>query len=222
MTANLPTVFIVDDDPTLCDAMALLMTQVGLNARCFTSGQDFLDAYTDDLPGCLVVDVRMPGMSGLDLQRSLIERNIQIPVIIVSGHGDVPMAVRAMKLGAVDFIEKPFNEQELLDHIQACIENDIHAKRDRERRVLLLQRFEQLSKREREVMDMIIAGKYSKVIAAHLGISPKTVDVHRAHILEKMGVRSVAELVRIAIHLGIDQSEIPVGSEFEEQNARQS
>lgn len=201
MSGTVPTVFIVDDDQYVRDALALLMDQVGLKAERYASAQAFLKSYEPDTPGCLIVDVRMPGMSGLDLQKHMTERGIQLPIIIVTGHADVPMAVRAMKLGAVDFIEKPFNDQELLERVQRCIELATKVRRERDQATSLQTRLEQLSKREREVMDMIVAGKYSKVIAAELGISPKTVDVHRSHILEKMGVKSVAELVRIIITL---------------------
>ena len=198
-----PTVFVIDDDENVREALVLLFEQVGLHTEGFANGQDFLNAYGGQ-PGCVLVDVRMPGMSGLDLQRQLHERDIVLPVIIVTGHGDVPMAVRAMKLGAVDFIEKPFNDQELLDCVQTCIEEAVRAAKVRRHRSELRARIAQLSKREREVMDMILAGKYSKTIAGQLGISPKTVDVHRAHILEKIEVKSVAELVRVVMEAGCE------------------
>ena len=192
-------VYIVDDDQAVRHSLDLLMQSVGLNAMCFASAQAFLDVYDATKPGCLILDVRMPEMSGLDLQRVLNEKQIQIPVIIITGHGDVPLAVRAMKAGAMDVLEKPFNDQALLDAITKAIEKSSESFEDQNSRVKFQERAEHLSPREREIMDLLILGIGSKKIAGQLGISPKTVDVHRIHIMEKMEVKSVVELARLAV-----------------------
>lgn len=192
-------VYIVDDDEAVRDSLDLLMQSVGLNAKCFASAQTFLDAYDASKPGCLILDVRMPEMSGLDLQRVLNEKQIQIPIIIITGHGDVPIAVRAMKAGAMDVLEKPFNDQNLLDAITKAITKSSEAFEDQFSRDKFKQRAGHLSPREREIMDLLILGNGSKAIAAQLGISSKTVDVHRIHIMEKMEVKSVVELARLAV-----------------------
>lgn len=199
------TVFIVDDDQAVRDSLALLMNSVGLDAELYPSAQLFLDTYDPNRPGCLIADVRMPGMSGLELQQRLVERGIDIPLIIITGHGDVPMAVRAMKAGVVDFIEKPFDDQVLLDRVHSSIKKDAQAREEKNKHATLLARLNALSSREREVMELIVSGKVGKEIAWELGISPKTVDVHRAHLLEKLQVNSIAELVRLAITIGGDQ-----------------
>lgn len=193
------TVYVVDDDEAVRHSLELLLQSVGQRARTFTSAQSFLDNYTPSEPGCLVLDVRMPEISGLELQRLLNEQNILIPTIIITGHGDVPLAVRAMKAGAMDVIEKPFNDQTLLDSIEKAIEKSLEIHKTNDSRLKFQQNIEHLSPREREVMELLVLGKGSKEIAAELCISSKTVDVHRVHIMEKMGVRTVVELTRLAI-----------------------
>ena len=188
-------VHIVDDDQAVRQALSLLMQTVGLKARTYASARQFLDRFDGAAPGCLVLDIRMPEMSGLDLQRELSERDLQVPVIIVTGHGDVPLAVRAMKAGALDVLEKPFNDQILIDAISRALELSADQARHRVEREAFLERYHGLSQREHEVMDLLVSGKGSKEIALELGISSKTVDVHRAHILDKMQVGSVIELV---------------------------
>jgi len=192
-------IYIVDDDEAIRDSLNLLMESVGLNATCFASANAFLDGYDASKPGCLILDVRMPDISGLDLQRILNERQIQIPIVIITGHGDVPIAVRAMKAGAMDVLEKPFNDQALLDAITNAITKSNEAFEEQNSREKLKNRAEHLSPREREIMDLLILGNGSKKIAAQLGISPKTVDVHRIHIMEKMEVKSIVELACMVV-----------------------
>lgn len=189
-----PTVFVVDDDHAVRKSLDVLIRSVGLKVEAYASAQAFLDQYDCERPGCLVLDVRMPGMSGLELQKTLNERAIGLPVIIITGHGDVPIAVRAMKAGAVEFLEKPFSKQLLLEHIHEAISLDAGQRKEHSRQSAIETRLGQLSPREREVMELVVAGKLSKQIAAELGLSKKTVDIHRAHLMEKMGVTSVAEL----------------------------
>ncbi|HEY5603098.1 MAG TPA: response regulator [Gammaproteobacteria bacterium] len=194
------TVFIVDDDEAVRHSLYLLLQSVGLKARCFASAREFLNSYDASSPACLILDVRMPEMSGLELQRILNDRRIQLPVIIVTGHGDVPLAVRAMKAGALDVLEKPFNDQALLDAINKAVTRSSAAYREQIDRVRFQERAHLLSPREREIMELLILGKGSKEIAAQLGISRKTVDVHRIHVIEKMQVRSVVELARLTLN----------------------
>ena len=198
METDSPVVFIVDDDEAICESLRLLIGDIGLEVRTFTSALEFLEKYDSSRPGCLVLDVRMSGMSGLELQSRLRELGHSIPTIIITGHGDVPMAVEAMKAGAMDFIEKPFRDQVLLDSIQKAIDLDLRIRRQHKERQDVQARIQHLTQREREVMDRLIAGKSNKTIAFDLGISQKTVDFHRANILEKVGCASVVELVRLA------------------------
>ena len=193
-----PVVFVVDDDEAICRSLCLLIEDIGLDVKTFNSAQQFLDAYAPSQPGCLVLDVRMSGMSGLELQAKLEKLSYDIPTIIITGHGDVPMAVEAMKNGAFDFIEKPFRDQVLLDSIQKAIATDAKNREARAQSVDFQSRVEQLTQREREIMDLLMLGKANKVIAYELDISPKTVDFHRANILSKVGVNSVVDLVRLA------------------------
>ncbi|MHC4741911.1 MAG: response regulator transcription factor [Planctomycetota bacterium] len=190
-----PVVYVVDDDEAVCQSLGLLIEGVGLEVRTYHTAEDFLAGYNPDRPGCLVVDVRMPGMSGLDLQRQLKERGINLPSIVVTGHGDIPMAVEAMKAGVVDFVEKPFRDQILLDDIQKALQLDAQARNQNAIKDDIESKASQLTPREAEIMNLLVDGRSSKTIAYELGISQKTVDFHRAHILKKMGVDSVVELV---------------------------
>ena len=198
---NEPTVFIVDDDNEVREAIALLMDSVGLPNETFDSAWTYLARFEPERPGCLVLDVRMRQMSGLELQERLAEEPIHPPVIIITGHGDVPMAVRAVKNGAVDFIEKPFNDQSLLDAVHRAIEIDAEQRGHALEIASVQERMERLTKREREVLDQIVAGKRNKVIAADLGISQSTVEAHRAKVMEKLEVRSLSELMRAMLML---------------------
>ncbi len=197
MEKDNPAVFVVDDDEAICESLRLLIGDIGLEVRTFTSARQFLEKYDASHPGCLVLDVRMSGMSGLELQSKLLELGMRIPTIIITGHADVPMAVEAMKAGAMDFIEKPFRDQVLLDSIQKAVDLDLRIRRQQRERQDVQSRIRLLTQREREVMDRLVAGKSNKSIAFDLGISQKTVDFHRANILEKIGVSSVVELVRL-------------------------
>lgn len=199
-----PTVFVVDDDRAVRNALGLLMKSVGMQVETFADAVGFLNAYTPDRAGCLVVDVRLPGMSGPHLQERLLEQNVDIPLIFISGHGNISTAVRTIKAGAVDFVEKPFDEQVLLDCIQKAIERDARARNERVRHGKLAAALELLTPREKEVMKMLIGGKPNKLIARGLNVSTKTVETHRANIMHKLGIRSVAELVRMAMVAGID------------------
>jgi FixJ family two-component response regulator len=193
------TVFIVDDDDALRDSLAFLMSSVGLAVQPFSTAEAFLAAHEPDQAGCLVTDVRLPGMSGIALQEALESRHTTIPVILISGYAEVPSAVKAMKRGAIDFIEKPFSNDVLLDCIRKAIDIDVERRRAHAHRTRIRSRLELLSPREREVMHMMVAGTSSKVIAYDLGISDKTVEVHRSHVMKKMGVGSVVELVRLGV-----------------------
>jgi FixJ family two-component response regulator len=194
-----PVVFVVDDDPAMRDSLRWLIESTGLQVETFADAQTFLARIRPELPGCLVLDIRMPGMSGLDLQAELARRGIGLPTIMVTGHAEVPMAVRAVKAGAIDFIEKPFSDQLLLDRVRQGIDMDRQEREDRARRAEVLRRLGLLTQREREVLDLVVAGRANKEIAATLHLSPKTVEVHRSHVMEKMQASSVAELVRFAL-----------------------
>jgi len=191
-----PLLYVVDDDPAMRDALQALLTSVGLRSLAFSSAAEFLEQYRPHPEACLLLDIRMPGMSGLELQRRLIDEQIEIPVIVITGHGDVSMAVEAMKAGAVDFVEKPFREQALIDRVTACLKIARETHQARQERAALEGRLNRLSNREHQVLEQILEGKPSKVIGADLEISRKTVDVHRGRIMEKLGVKNVAELVR--------------------------
>ena len=197
-----PTVFVVDDDPAMRNSLRWLIESVGLAVAAYATAEEFLERYEPSRPGCLVLDVRMPGMSGLDLQDALAQRRITIPTIVITGHAEVAMAVRAVKAGAVDFIPKPFSDQLLLDRIRQALEQDRRDRETREHETDVARRVSHLTQREREVMDLIVAGKANKEVAAELGVSPKTVEVHRAHVMEKMRVASLADLVRLALLAG--------------------
>lgn len=191
------TVYIVDDDDAVRAALQALLGSVGLHYQSFASAEAFLAVADRSMRGCLVLDVRMPGMSGLELQRTLQERGIELRVLIITGHGDVAMAVRALKAGASDFVEKPFNEQALLDSIQVCLRDDLELWNSRKVLDEAAERFSMLTPRERAVMELIAFGFHTKKIAARLGIQDRTVDVHRFNIMRKADVRTLAELLRL-------------------------
>jgi RNA polymerase sigma factor (sigma-70 family) len=192
-----PTVFIVDDDQEVREAIQLLMKSVGVTALSFASAQAYLDQLDCDRPGCLILDVRMKGMSGLDLQERLAQGPLHPPIIIITGHGDVPMAVRAVKAGAVDFIEKPFNDQTLLDAVHRAFDQDARNRGQALRIADIQERLARLTPREREILDQVIGGKRNKTIAADLGISQSTVEAHRAKVMEKLEARSLSDLMRM-------------------------
>ena len=196
-----PTVFVVDDDDAVRRFLGGLIASVNLAVETYSSAQEFLDAYQPGRPGCLLLDMRMPGMSGLELQKELAERSIELSVIILTGHGDVATAVHTMKAGAVDFIEKPFNNELLLDCVQKAVAESVDADNERVERIDIESRWQQLTLRERQVLDLVVAGDTNKTIARHLAISPKTVENHRANMMEKMRARSVAELVKLVARL---------------------
>jgi two-component system, LuxR family, response regulator FixJ len=191
-----PTVFVVDDDPGLCRALAYLIESVQLPCQTFSRARDFLTAYDPARPGCVIADVRMPEMSGLEFQEELRARNYEIPVIIVTAFADVPMAVRAVKAGAVEFLEKPFSDQAILECVQQAIQRDKETRERRTAQADFGQRLKQLTRRELEVMDLLVEGRSSKQIASELELSPKTVETHRANVMAKMRVNSLAELIR--------------------------
>jgi len=196
-------VFVIDDDAAMRRSLENLIRSVGLRVEAFASAQDFLSIKREDVPGCLVLDVRLPGLSGLDLQKRMTEADIEIPIIFITGHGDIPMSVQAMKAGAVEFLSKPFRDQELLDAIQQALERDRKSREQRAEVAVLRGRFDLLTPREREVMPLLVAGLLNKQIAAELGSSETTVKIHKHHVMEKMRAGSLAELVRIADRIGI-------------------
>jgi two-component system, LuxR family, response regulator FixJ len=195
------TVYIVDDDSAIRHAMDLLMRSVGLEYEIFHSADDFLASYSDEWAGCLVLDIRMPGLGGMELQDKLNESGSTLPIIFITGHGDVPMAVKAMQKGAVDFIQKPFRDQELLDRLKDALESEQVSRSVREEKAAVLDRIEKLTARESQVLDLVVTGKPNKVIAYELDVSQRTVEIHRARVMEKMHARSLADLVRM--HLSI-------------------
>jgi FixJ family two-component response regulator len=196
-------VFVVDDDAPMRESLKNLIRSVGLRVELFSSAQEFLRSKRLDLPSCLVLDVRLPGLSGLDLQKRTTEAGMEIPIIFITGHGDIPMSVRAMKAGAVEFLTKPFRDQDLLDSIQEALERDRKAREERAALQELRSRFASLTRREREVMERVVAGLLNKQIGAELGTSETTVKIHRHQVMEKMGAGSLPELVRMADRLGI-------------------
>lgn len=197
------TVFVVDDDAAVRDALGWLIKSVGLKVETFGSAQEFLEKLNPKRAGCVVLDVRMPGMSGLELQERLTQDKVTLPVIIVTGHGDVPMAVRAVKSGAFDFIEKPFNDQVLLDRIQQALKRFVETRKTEEQRSDVDGRLRSLTPREREVLGMVVSGNPNKVIASQLGISCRTVEIHRGRVMEKMRASSLSELVRMGLTSGL-------------------
>ena len=207
MTEAAAIVFVVDDDPSVRRALKRLIGSVGLQVELFGSAQEFLQVARSDVPSCLVLDIRLPGISGLDFQRELAAANIHIPIIFISAHGDIPMTVRAMKAGAVEFLTKPFRDQDLLDAIHLGLERD-RARRQQEAELATLRkRLESLTPREREVLPRVVSGLLNKQIAAEIGTSETTVKVHRSQLMRKMGANSLAELVRLAERIGIPEKQ---------------
>jgi FixJ family two-component response regulator len=203
MTEADAVVFVIDDDASVRQSLENLIRSVGLPVETFGSAQEFLRSTRPDVPSCLVLDVRLPGLSGLDLQRRMADAGTDIPIIFVTGHGDIPMTVRAMKAGAVEFLTKPFSDQDLLDAIQQALERDRKSRGQRAAIEELRRRFASLTPREREVMGLVVAGLLNKQIAGELGTSEATVKIHRHHVMEKMRAGSVAELVRMADSVGL-------------------
>jgi RNA polymerase sigma factor (sigma-70 family) len=192
-----PVIFVVDDDPSVRFSLKFLLSTVGLHVESFDSADTFLRKSPPDVPSCLVLDVRLPGLSGLDFQRELAARKIYIPIVFLTGHGDIPMSVRAMKAGAVEFLTKPFRDQDLLDAVRIALERD-HARREQEKEVVILQRrFDSLTSREREVISMVVSGMLNKQIADRLGTAESTVKVQRSRALEKMHAESLVDVVRM-------------------------
>jgi FixJ family two-component response regulator len=196
-------VFVVEDDAPLRESLKNLIRSVGLRVEAFASAQEFLRSPRPEVPGCLVLDVRLPGLSGLELQQQMAEGDRDMPIIFITGHGDIPMTVQAMKAGAVAFLTKPFRDQELLDAIQQALARDRHAREQRARSEELRRRYGALTPRERDVMARVVAGLLNKQIAAELGTSEASVKVHRQHVMAKMGAGSLAALVRMADRLGL-------------------
>ncbi len=203
MSERSPTVFVVDDDPSVRRSIKRLIGSVSLQVELFGSAREFLLSKRPDAPGCLVLDIRLPGISGLDFQRELAEADIHIPIIFITAHGDIPMTVRAMKAGAVEFLTKPFREQDLLDAIQVALERDRARQQSEAEIATLRDRFESLTRREREVLPWVVSGLLSKQIADAIGTSEASVKVHRSQLMRKMGANSLADLVRMAEKMGI-------------------
>jgi two-component system, LuxR family, response regulator FixJ len=193
------TVFVIDDDEAVRTSLRLLLKSVGLPVETYASAQEFLDQFDGDRAGCLVLDIRMPGMSGLDLQQKLTSLHSITPIVFITGHGDVPMAVEAMQAGAVDFIQKPFRDQDLIDRINRALDTDRANRAELRERDEIRRRMAQLTPREREVLDLVTQGKANKVIAGDLNVSQRTIEIHRARVMEKMGATSLAHLVRMVI-----------------------
>jgi RNA polymerase sigma factor (sigma-70 family) len=202
-------VFVVDDDPSVRSAIERLIGTVGLQVQLFGSAQEFLASKLPKVPSCLVLDIRLPGISGLALQRQLAEANVQIPIIFITAHSDVPMTVRAMKAGAVEFLTKPFRDQDLLDAIHSALERDRGRRQQEEELVVLSEHFESLSPREREVVSMVVSGMLNKQIAAQIGTAENTVKVHRSRAMEKMQANSLADLVKMIQRLQVSPSKSP-------------
>jgi len=199
MQQQVDTVFIVDDDAAVRDSLCLLLKTVGLEAKAFESGNAFLEAYDPSWAGCILLDIRMPGISGMEVQKRLIELGCSLPILFVTGHGDVSMAVQAMHLGASDFIEKPYHDQDLLDRLHQALARQQEQQDQSAKKQAAQKRFDTLTPREAEVMGYVVKGAANKVIALDLDVSQRTVEIHRARVMEKMGARSLAKLVRMAL-----------------------
>ena len=204
MTATIPSevVFVVDDDASMRDAISRLLNAVGLTVQTFASARGFLNRSLPDVPGCLVLDVRLPGLSGLDVQREMVERGIHIPVVFITGHGDIPMSVQAMKAGAIEFLTKPFRDQDLLDAVRSGIRLDRKEREERAELAELRDCVRQLTQREQEVMSLVVLGLLNKQVALQLGTSEKTIKIHRSQVMRKMRAGSLADLVRMSQKLG--------------------
>jgi len=204
MIAKIPSqvVFVVDDDASMRDAISRLLNAVGLTVQTFASAREFLNRRLPDVPGCVVLDVRLPGLSGLDLQREMVEKGIHIPVVFITGHGDIPMSVQAMKAGAVEFLTKPFRDQDLLDAVRLGIQLDRKEREERAELAELRDCVRQLTQREQEVMSLVVSGLLNKQIAMQLGTSEKTIKIHRSQVMRKMRANSLAHLVRMSQKLG--------------------
>jgi FixJ family two-component response regulator len=203
MSAEKPVVFIVDDDRSMCEALERLLGTVGLKAHTFGSAREFISTRRPDVPSCLVLDVRLPGLSGLDLQRRLVDMGPPMPIVIITAYADIPMTVEAVKAGAVEFLTKPFRDQELLDAVQEAIDRDRTLRLERAEVTELRQTYGSLTQREREVMTLVVTGLLNKQVAARLGTSEATVKAHRGQLMQKMRVESLAQLVRVAGRLGL-------------------
>ncbi len=204
-----PIVFVVDDDSSMREALVDLISSVGISVEAFKCAKEFLERRKREAPACLVLDVRLPGLSGLDLQRQLLHTEAPLPIIFITGHGDIPMSVRAIKEGAIEFLAKPFRDQDLLDAIQHALDIDRAARQERSIVTGLRQRYESLTKREREVMKLIVSGLLNKQIAGELGSSEVTVKMHRGQVMRKMRAESVVQLVRMAEKIGIASEVVP-------------
>src|SRR6202047_126342 len=207
MTEPASIVFVVDDDPSVRRAIKRLVESVGLHVELFGSATEFINSSRPDVASCLVLDIRLPGISGLDFQRELVQAKNEIPMIFITAHGDIPMTVRAMKAGAVEFLTKPFRDQDLLDAIQVGLERDRALRQRQAEKAVLRERFESLTPREREVLPLIVPGLLNKQIAAEIGTTEATIKVHRSQLMRKMGADSLPELVRMAERIGISGSE---------------
>jgi len=208
MKPEAAVVYVVDDDISVREAVRNLLRSVGLEVEAFGTAQQFLSAKRGDAPGCLVLDVRLPGISGLDLQRQLVEADIQVPIIFITGHGDIQMSVRAMKAGAVEFLTKPFRDQDLLDAVQQAIERDREGRRQRAEAVEIRRRYESLTSREQEILILVVQGLANKQIGDELNITEPTVKLHRGHVMQKMEADSLADLIRMSERL-----ELPPGKQ---------
>ena len=209
MPEGTPTVFLVDDDSSVRESLNLLLSSAGYDVKPFASAKDFLDSERGTPgPACLVLDVKMPGLSGLDLQKELKSRNCMIPIVFITGHGDIPMSVQAMKKGAVDFLPKPFEDDDLLDAVKEALLSDLQVRAASDERKISMQRLESLTTREHEVLRYLITGMLNKQIAYELKISERTVKAHRKQVLDKMGVDSIAQLVRLTEKIGVKPADI--------------
>lgn len=207
-TTDNPTVVVIDDDPLTRGALSSLFRSVGLSVRTFASAAELLDHPPTAAPSCLVLDVRLPRLSGFDLQTELCRLGVKVPIIFITGHGDIPMSVKAMKAGAVDFLTKPFRDQEMLDAVTGALERDLKRRKDEQSDCEIRSRFKSLSPRQRQIMAMVTAGLMNKEVAGRIGIAEMTVKIHRGHVMRKMGTKSLADLVLIAEKLGIRGQEI--------------